>query len=125
MEKKTYDVDFLARVGPYSHIVEAGEFLYLSGMVPVDIENNIRITNDVSKGTELILNNIKRALEHVGSSMNKVVKVTVFLSDMAYFDDMNKVYKTFFPEKPPARSCVAVKTLPGNFPVEIEAIALR
>ena len=125
MEKKTHDMNFLSRAGPYSHIVEAGGFLYVSGMVPVDIERNVRIMDDAGKATQLCLDNIKRALECTGSNMGRVVKVTVFLKDMTSFDDMNKVYQSFFPENPPARSCVAVKDLPGNFPVEIEAVAIK
>ena len=125
MEKKTYELNFLSKAGPYSHVVEAGDFLYLSGMVPVDAEHNLRITDDVGKGAELILNNMQRALRCAGSDMGRVVKVTVFLTDMAAFDAMNAVYKTFFLKNPPARSCVAVKDLPGGFPIEIEAVALR
>jgi 2-iminobutanoate/2-iminopropanoate deaminase len=125
MEKKAHEVEFLSRKGPYSHAVEAGGLIFLSGMLPVDIEKNIHITDDISWATELCLNNIKRLLEHTGSDMGKVVKVTVFLTDMANFDAMNRVYKTFFPHSPPARTCVAVKGLPGGFPIEIEAIAVK
>jgi 2-iminobutanoate/2-iminopropanoate deaminase len=125
MDRKTHELEFLTRGGPYSHIVEAGDFLFLSGMLPIDVDKGLRITDDIKKATELSLTNIKRALEHVGSRMDRVVKVTVFLSDMAYFNDMNDAYRAFFPENPPARTCVAVKAVPGGFPIEIEAIALR
>lgn len=125
MEKKAHDVDFLIKGGPYSHMIEANGFLFVSGMVPMDIEKNILIFDDIRKATELVLNNIKRALEAVGSDMNRVVKVTVFLRDMADFNAMNEVYKPFFPGSLPARTCVAVKEIPGNFPIEIEAIALK
>lgn len=124
MEKKTHDVDGFAKAGPYSHIVEAGGFLYVSGIVPIDAEKNVAITDDIAKATELVLSNIRKALESVGSNLDKVVKATVFLRDMSYFSDMNEVYKTFFTKNPPARSCVAVKEVPGNFPIEIEVIAL-
>ncbi|MGD0355560.1 MAG: RidA family protein [Dehalococcoidia bacterium] len=125
MEEKAHEVEFLSRKGTYSHAVEAGGLIFLSGMLPVDIEKNIHITDDISWATELCLSNIKRLLEHTGSDMGKVVKVTVFLTDMANFDAMNRVYKTFFPHSPPARTCVAVKGLPGGFPIEIEAIAVK
>ncbi|MHB8084827.1 MAG: RidA family protein [Dehalococcoidia bacterium] len=125
MEKKAHLVEFLSRKGPYSHAVEAGGLLFLSGMLPVDVENNIQITDDIGKATGLCLSNIKRLLEHLGSDMGRVVKVTVFLKDMASFDEMNDVYQTFFSEKPPARTCVAVKDLPGGFPIEIEAVAVK
>lgn len=125
MEKKIYDVDVLAKGGPYSHIVEAGGFLFLSGIVPIDINKNLKITDDIKKATALVLDNIKAALESAGSGLDRVVKATVFLRDMADFGSLNEVYKTYFPENPPARSCVAVKELPGNFPVEIEVIAIK
>ena len=125
MDKKVHDFDFLARGGPYSHIIEANGFYFVSGMIPVDIEKGITITDDVRKGTELALSNIKRALEHIGSGMDKIVKATVYLREMADFAAMNEVYKTFFPVNPPARTCIAVKGIPGNAPVEIEVIALK
>jgi 2-iminobutanoate/2-iminopropanoate deaminase len=125
MDKNVHDFDFLIKGGPYSHIIEANGFYFVSGMTPIDIEKSIIITDDVKKGTELALNNIKRALEHVGSSMDKIVKATVYLREMADFNAMNEVYKTFFPVKPPARTCIAVKEIPGNSPVEIEVIAIK
>jgi len=125
MDRKTHDIDGLVKGGPYSHAVEAGGFFFLSGQVPVDPVKKLTIQDDVQKATELVLTNIKRTLEEVGTSMEKVVKTMVFLRDMADFDSMNQVYKTFFPTDPPARSCVAVKEVPGNFPVEIEVIACR
>jgi len=123
--KKVYDVSGFAKGGPYSHIVEAGGFLFVSGILPIDQEKGLRIMDDTAKAAELVLSNVKFALESVGSNMGNVVKATVFLRDMADFDKMNKVYKTFFPENPPARSCIAVREVPGNFPLEIEVIATR
>ena len=125
MEKKTYDVDILAKGAPYSHVVEAGELLFVSGMVPIQAQKQLMVTDDIKKATELVLDNIKRALESAGSNLDKVVKVTVFLRDMADFNSMNEVYRVFFPKAPPARTCVAVKEIPGNFPLEIEAIAIK
>jgi 2-iminobutanoate/2-iminopropanoate deaminase len=125
MEKKTYMIEGLPQVGPYSNVVEAGGFLFVSGTLPVDTINSISIKDDVSRATELILNNIKKALAECGSSIEEVVKTTVFLKDMADFNEMNNIYKTFFPVAPPARSCVAVKAIPGDYAVEIEAIALK
>jgi 2-iminobutanoate/2-iminopropanoate deaminase len=125
MEKKVHDFDFLIKGGPYSHIIEANGFLFVSGMTPIDIEKGIMITDDVKKGAELALGNVKRALTAAGSSMEKVVKATVYLRDMADFSAMNEVYKTYFPSNPPARTCVAVKEIPGSAPIEIEVIALK
>jgi len=125
MRKRVHDVDTLIKGGPYSHIVKAGDFLFVSGMVSIDHESNLMITDDIRAATELALNNVKKALESAGSGLDKVVKVTVFLRDTADFSSMNEVYGTFFPKSPPARSCVVVKEIPGNFPVEIEVIAIR
>lgn len=125
MEKRCVDVGWLPKGGPYSHAVEAGGFIFVSGMVPVDVEKNLKIMDDIRSATDLVLNNIKKLLEASGSGLDKAVKVTVFLRDMNNFEAMNEVYATFFLENRPARSCVAVKELPGNFPVEIELIALK
>jgi 2-iminobutanoate/2-iminopropanoate deaminase len=125
MEKVIHNVDSLVKAGPYSHIVEAGGFLFVSGMVPADSERKLVITGDVKVATELILTNVKKALESVGSRLDKIVKATVFLKDMSDFKGMNEVYRTFFPENPPARSCVAVREIPGNYPLEIEVIAIK
>jgi 2-iminobutanoate/2-iminopropanoate deaminase len=125
VEKKTYLIEGLPQNGPYSNVVEAGNFLFVSGILPIDTVKNISIKDDVSKATLLILNNMRKALDECGSSIELVVKTTVFLRDMADFSDMNEVYKTFFPLSQPARSCIAVKAIPGDFPVEIEAIAIK
>ncbi len=125
MEKITHDVDTLVKGGPYSHVVEAGGFLFVSGMLPIDAETGVRINDDVRAATRLVLSNVKLALEATGSDLSKVVKVTVFLQDMADFKDMNEIYSDFFPQKPPARSCVAVRGIPGGFPVEADVIALK
>jgi 2-iminobutanoate/2-iminopropanoate deaminase len=95
MEKIIHDVDVLMKGGPYSHIVEAGGFLFVSGMVPTDSERKLAITDDVKAATELVLTNIKKALESVGSGLDKIVKATVFLKDMADFNVMNEVYRAF------------------------------
>ena len=125
MSKKTIDVDWLPKGGPYSHAVEAGDFIFVSGMVPVDPGKNIAIKDDIKAATGLVLDNIKKLLESSGSSLKKAVKVTVFLKDISEFGAMNEVYAKYFPEERPARSCVAVKDLPGDFPVEIELIAFK
>jgi 2-iminobutanoate/2-iminopropanoate deaminase len=125
MEKKVFNLDTLIKGGPYSHVVEAGGFLFVSGMVPIDIDKKLMITDDIQKATELVLNNVKMALEAAGSGMDKVVKANVFLRDMADFNSMNEIYSNFWPENPPARTCVAVKEVPANFPLEIEVIAVK
>jgi len=125
MEKRAIDVDFLIKAGAYSHMVEAGGFLFITGMDPMDIEKGLIIMDDIDKATELILENMKRLLESVESSMSRVVKVTIFMKDMADFQRMNAVYARYFPVDPPARTCVAVKEVPGNFQLKVEAIAIK
>jgi len=125
MEKKVINVDWLAQGAPYSHAVEAGGFIFVSGTVPVDLDKNLAIRDDVAAAARLVLENIKRLLEECGSSLAKVVKTTVFLTDMNEFQTMNGVYVTFFKDNRPARSCVGVRELPGEFPIEIEAVAVR
>jgi len=125
MEKAVHNVGGLTKGGPYSHVVEAGGFVFVSGMVPIDLEKELMITDDIKEATKLVLNNVKKALESAGSGLDKVVKATVFLRDMADFNSVNEIYQTFFPENPPARTCVAVKEVPGNFPLEIEVIATK
>lgn len=125
MKKKAINIEFLSSAGPYSHIVQAGDFLFLSGQLPIDIRNNIAEKGDIKKATAICLDNVKKTLEHRDSSMDKVVKVTVFLTDMAWFNDMNEVYKQYFKSEFPARTCIAAKAIPGGFPIEIEAIAIK
>ena len=125
MKKKVYNIDGLLQGLPFSHVVEANGFLFVSGMVPIDIQKNLVILDDIKKATELVLDNIKFALEKVGSKMEDVVKATVFLKDMNDFDAFNEVYETYFRINQPARSCMAVKQLAADFQVEIEVIACR
>lgn len=125
VEKQTYTVEGLTKAGPYSHVVEAGGFLFVSGMLPVDPVRDIQIHDDIAQATKLVLGNIERALAAAGSELSQVIKMTVFLADMDYFADMNAVYQGFFPDHPPARSCVAVKAIPGGFPLEMDAVAIK
>lgn len=121
----TYDVGGLIKGGPYSHVVEAGGFLFVSGVIPMDIDKGLMITDNIQQATELVLNNIKKALTSTGSNLEKVVKATVFLRNMDDFNSMNEIYRRFFPDEPPARSCIAVREIPGNAPIEMEVIAVK
>ncbi len=115
----------LLKAGPYSHIVEAGDFLFLSGIDPIDLAKGLIVTDNIEKATEIVMENMKLSLESVGSSLDKVVKVTIFMRDMKDFDRLNAVYAGYFKEAPPARTCIAVKEVPGNFQLKVEAIALK
>lgn len=105
--------------------MEAGGFLFLTGIDPMDLEKGLIITDDIVKATEIVMENMKRSLESVGSSMAKVVKVTVFMRDMGDFAKLNEVYARYFPVDPPARTCVAVKEVQGNFQLKVEAVAIK
>ena len=114
-----------AAIGPYSQAVEAGNTLYVSGQLPINPATGQFAEGGVKELTAQSLTNMKAILEAAGMSFYNVVKTTVFLADMADFADMNEVYAQFFAAPFPARSAVAVKTLPKGARVEIECIAVR
>ena len=111
-------------IGPYSQAVKAGDLLFVSGQLPIDPATGAFAGDDIAAQTRQSLTNVKAILEAAGSSMDKVVKTTVFLSDMNNFGAMNEVYATFFTEGSyPARSAVEVARLPKDALVEIEVTA--
>ncbi len=114
-----------AAIGPYSQAIQAGNFVYTSGQLPIDPSTGAFPEGGIKQQTRQSLTNIKSILEEAGLTMGNVVKTTVFLADMSDFADMNGVYAEFFSEPFPARSAVAVKTLPKNALVEIEVIAFK
>ena len=114
-----------AAIGPYSQAVEAGNTLYVSGQLPINPATGLFAEGGIKELTAQSLTNMKAILEAAGMSFDNVVKTTVFLADMADFADMNEVYAQFFAAPFPARSAVAVKTLPTGARVEIECIAVR
>ena len=111
-------------IGPYSQGIRVGDLIYTAGQAAVDPSVGKLIEGDISAQTRRTLQNISAILDAAGTSLSKVVKTTVFLTDMANFKAMNEVYAEFFPEHPPARSTVAVAGLPLGALVEIECIAL-
>ena len=110
-------------IGPYSQAIQAGEFVYTSGQLGLEPETGAFPEGGIKEQTRQSLQNVKSILEEAGLSMANVVKTTVFLADMGDFAEMNSVYAEFFAEPYPARSAVAVKTLPKNALVEIEVVA--
>ena len=110
-----------AAIGPYSQGFVSGNLVFCSGQIPVNPENG-EIPADIASQAEQSCKNVKAIMEASGSDMGKVVKTTCFIADMADFATFNGVYEKYFTSKP-ARSCVAVKTLPKNVLCEIEAIA--
>ena len=111
-------------VGPYSQVVQYGEFLFLAGQVPLTPEGKMN-DGDIVAQTRQVLNNIKAVLEAAGSSMNRVLKTTIFLADLGDFETVNGVYAEYFHEPYPARSTVEVAKLPKGARLEIDAIASR
>ena len=114
-----------AAIGPYSQgiIHGSGGLLFVSGQTPLDPATGKLVEGGVPEQTRRCLENISAILAAAGSSRDRVLKTTVFLTDMADFKDMNAVYATFFPDAPPARSTIAVAGLPLGARVEIEAVA--
>ncbi len=112
-----------AAIGPDSQAIQVGNLLYTSGQIPVDPVTGAFVEGGVKEQTRQSLTNVKAILEEAGLQMSNVVKTTVFMADMNDFADMNAVYAEFFSEPYPARSAVAVKTLPKGALVEIEVIA--
>ena len=112
-----------AAIGPYSQAIQVGNLVYTSGQIPIDPATGIFAEGGIKEQTRQSLSNIKAILEEAGLRMSNVVKTTVYLADMNDFADMNAVYAAFFSEPYPARSAVAVKTLPKGALVEIEVVA--
>ena len=113
-----------AAIGPYSQAIQVGNLVYTSGQIPIDPATGQFVEGGIKNQTRQSLLNVKAILEEVGLTMGDVVKTTVFMADMNDFGDMNAVYAEFFAEPYPARSAVAVKTLPKGALVEIEVIAM-
>lgn len=111
-------------VGPYSQGISTDAFVFTSGQIPLNPETN-SIPDGIEAQTRQSLDNVRAVLEAGGSSLDKVVKVSIFLKDLDDFGKVNEIYSTYFTANPPARSCVQVSRLPRDAMVEIEAIGLK
>lgn len=112
-------------IGPYSQAIAADAFVYTSGQLPIDMQTGDLVLDDIQRATRCALENVQSILAAAGLTMADVVKTTVFLTDLADFAAMNETYAAFFPDAPPARSCVQVAALPKDARVEIEAVAVK
>lgn len=112
-----------AAIGPYSQAIKAGNFVFTSGQLPMDPATG-DISGDIQAQTKAVLTNLSNVLEAAGSSLDQVVKTTVYLADINDFGPMNEVYASFFKGVAPARSAFEVANLPKGAKVEIEAVAL-
>ena len=124
MKQKIETANAPAAIGPYSQAVRAGSLLFVSGQIPLDPASGQLVENTIQAQAARSLENLKAILTQAGGTLDNVVKTTVFLKDMEDFVEMNRVYKTYFPENCPARSAVQVARLPKDVLVEIEAIAV-
>lgn len=112
-------------IGPYSQAIATDSLLFLSGQIPLDPSTGNLVDGDIQAQTRRVLLNVQAVLVAAGSSLERVVKTTVFLADINDFAAVNSVYAEFFVQSPPARSAVQVAALPRGAQVEIEVIALR
>ena len=111
-------------IGPYSQAIKAGGMVFCSGQIPIDPATGNLVSDVVSEQTEQVLKNLSEVLKAAGTSLDGVVKTTVFLADMNDFAEMNEVYGKFFSDNKPARATVQAARLPRDAKVEIECIAL-
>jgi 2-iminobutanoate/2-iminopropanoate deaminase len=112
-----------AAIGPYSQAIRAGDYLFVSGQIPLDPATGTLVEGDVAAQTHRVLRNLGAILEAAGASFQHVVKTTVYLADMNEFAAMNEVYGTYFPPPPPARATIQAARLPRDVRVEIDVVA--
>ena len=109
-------------IGTYSQGVKSGNLVFTSGQIPLNPETGELINGDFKLEISQVLKNLNGVLKSGGSSLTKAIKLTVFLTDLSYFPQVNEVFEEFFPENPPARSAIQVSALPMNAKIEIEAV---
>ncbi len=112
-------------VGPYSQAIEAGKYLYTSGVLPIDMSNGKLVESDIFTATKVCMENIIAILEEAGYALDNVVKTMIYIVDMEEFSVVNEAYETYFKDHKPARSCVEVSKLPKGAEIEIEVIAYK
>ncbi len=112
-------------IGPYSQAIIHGEYIFCSGQLPLDPKTMKMVGKTAAEQTKQIMENLKAVVEADHGNLENTLKVTIFLKDLKDFDEVNKVYESYFPEKPPARSCVEVSRLPKDALVEIECTLSR
>lgn len=110
-------------VGPYSQAIRAGDFLFVAGQIPVDPKTEKVVTDSITAQTQQCMNNIKAILTANGGSLADIVRITIYLTNIEDFPQVNEVYANYFDLDPPARTTIQVAGLPKNVPLEIDAIA--
>ena len=112
-------------IGPYSQAIVAGDFVYVSGQIPLDPARGALVEGTITEQTDRVMLNLKGILEAAGSGLDRIVKTTVYLADLNDFDEMNRAYGKYFTGDPPARATVQVARLPKGARLEIDAVAIR
>ncbi|AZO95184.1 RidA family protein [Halocella sp. SP3-1] len=110
-------------IGPYSQAIMVDGFVFTSGQIPINPKTGSMVEKDIEKQTIQVMKNLKEILAYAGYKFDNVIKTTIFLSDMKYFEKVNQIYKKYFLSNPPARSCIEVSKLPKDSLLEIELIA--
>jgi 2-iminobutanoate/2-iminopropanoate deaminase len=114
-----------APIGPYSQAIVAGNFVFVSGQIPLDPSTGELVSENIKAETKQVMENIKAVLAEAGLGFDSIVKTTIFLTDMQSFVQVNEVYGTYFTDQFPARETVQVAALPKNVNVEISVIAIK
>ena len=114
-----------AAIGPYSQAIDTGTLVFASGQIPLDPSTGQLVEGGIARQTEQVLHNVGAVLEAAGLSLQHVVKTTIYMKDLAEFEEMNAVYGRAMPDPPPARSTVQVARLPRDARIEIDVIAAR
>ncbi len=111
-------------IGPYSQAIKANGFVFVSGQIPIDPSTGELVQGSIVEATRQVMHNLTTIIETAGSSLDKVVKTTIYLKDLSDFEEVNKTYGEYFPAHKPARATVEVSRLPKNVRIEIDAIAV-
>lgn len=125
MKQVIFSKEAPAAVGPYSHAIDCGNLVFLSGQVPLVPETGALAEGGIAGQTRQMFANIQAVLESCGLTLDSVVKTTVFMTDLNDFNQFNEIYAAYFPTNPPARSCVQVAALPKGALVEMECICMK
>ena len=125
MKNVIFSQEAPAAVGPYSHAIDCGKLVFLSGQVPLVPQTGLLAEGGIEGQTRQMFSNIQAVLKSCGLGLDSVVKTTVFMTDLKDFNTFNEIYAEYFPENPPARSCVQVAALPKGALVETECVCVR
>lgn len=111
-----------AAVGPYSQAVAVDGWLWVSGQIPLDPASGELVTGNIDAATRRVLDNLKAVVEAAGANLDQTVRVTIYLTDLSWFETVNSIYAEYFTDSPPARACVEVSRLPKGADVEMDAV---